>query len=154
MFRPGDAGNSGPRGAGAIALLLGIYGIGLFDTSSAGIIFIVLGLSCVSCRDIFSRLRGAGHRGGISLLLGSLLLPREPLMALEWYSTFRATAIGVALAVSAICFLIVTMLLRSRRQWKEAGDFFRSHGRGDSSRRAFTLWDSQDVRGTLESMQP
>lgn len=124
-FGLGMPGTLVPEVLGAIALLLGIYGIGLFDTSTAGIIFIVLGLSLLVA-EIFSAGFGVlGIGGGISLLLGSLLLPREPLMALEWYSAFRATAIGVALAVSAICFLIVTMLLRSRRQWKEAGDFFR-----------------------------
>jgi len=128
-FGLGMSGTFVPEVLGAIALLLGIYGIGLFDTNTAGIIFMVLGISLLAAEIFTAGFGVLGIGGGISLLIGAILLPREPLMAMEWYSAFRATAIGMALAVSGLSFLIVTMLFRSRRQWKESGAFFRPASR-------------------------
>lgn len=114
-----------PEVLGGIALILGIYGLGLFDTSTAGIIFILLGISLLVAEIFTAGFGILGIGGGISILIGSILLPSEPLMAPDWYSAFIGTAIGVALAVSGLSFLIVTMIIRSRRNWKEAGAYFR-----------------------------
>jgi len=114
-----------PEVLGGIALILGIYGLGLFDTNTAGIVLIILGVILL-VTEIFTAGFGIlGIGGGISLLIGAILLPREPLMAEGWYTSFIATAAGVALAVSGLSFLIITVLIRSRRLWREAGDFFR-----------------------------
>jgi len=111
---------------GAIALLLGIYGLGLFDTSLAGIIFMVLGFALL-VTEIFTGGFGIfGIGGAVSLLIGAILLPQEPLMEADWYGSFMAIAIGVALSVSVISFLIISVLIRSRRRWKESGKFFRA----------------------------
>ncbi|MDO9536622.1 MAG: nodulation protein NfeD [Bacillota bacterium] len=123
-FGLGMPGTIVPETLGGIALLLGIYGLGLFDTNTTGIIFIVLGFSLL-VTEIFTAGFGIlGIGGGVSLLIGAILLPSEPLMAADWYSSFRATAIGLALAVSVLSFLIVMVLIRSRRIWKSSGDFF------------------------------
>ena len=111
---------------GAIALLLGIYGLGMFDTNLAGIIFIVLGFALLATEIFTGGFGILGVGGAVSLLIGSILLPQEPLMEMDWYGSFMATAIGIALAVSVISFLIVTVLIRSRRNWKEKGEFFRA----------------------------
>ena len=123
-FGLGMPGTIVPETLGGIALLLGIYGLGLFDTNTTGIIFIVLGFALL-VTEIFTAGFGIlGIGGGVSLLMGAILLPSEPLMAADWYSGFRATAIGLALAVSGLSFLIVMVLIRSRRIWKDSGEFF------------------------------
>lgn len=125
-FGLGMPGTFIPEVLGAIALLLGIYGIGLFDTNTMGIIFLAVGFALLVA-EIFSAGFGVfGVGGAASLLIGAIMLPQEPLMAEGWYPAFRATAIGVVLAVSAMSFLIVTVLVRSRRLWKESGSFFRA----------------------------
>lgn len=114
-----------PEVLGGIALILGIYGLGLFDTNTAGVVLLILG-AVLLVAEIFTAGFGIlGIGGGISLLLGAILLPVEPLMARGWYSSFIATAIGAALALCGLSFLIITMLIRSRRQWQKSGAFFR-----------------------------
>ena len=123
-FGLGMPGTFVPEVLGAIALLLGIYGIGLFDTNTMGIIFLVVGFALLIV-EIFSAGFGVlGIGGAVSLLVGAIMLPQEPLMAEGWYPAFRATAFGLALSVSLLSFLIVTVLIRSRRLWKESGSFF------------------------------
>lgn len=126
-FGLGMPGTFVPETLGAIALLLGIYGIGLFDTNTMGIIFLVVGFALLVA-EIFSAGFGVfGIGGAVSLLIGAFMLPQEPLMAEGWYPAFRATAIGVVLAVSLLSFMIVTVLVRSRRIWKEkTGSFFQA----------------------------
>ncbi len=125
-FGLGMPGTFVPEVLGAIALLLGIYGIGLFDTNTMGIIFLVVGFALLVA-EIFSAGFGIfGIGGAVSLLVGAIMLPQEPLMAEGWYPAFRATAIGLALAVSLLSFLIVTVVVRSRRLWKKSGSFFRA----------------------------
>lgn len=125
-FGLGMPGTFVPEVLGAIALLLGIYGIGLFDTNTMGIIFIVAGFALL-VSEIFTAGFGIlGVGGAVSLLIGAILLPQEPLMAEGWYDSFRATVFGAVMAVSLLFFLIATVLLRSRRRWKESGSFFRA----------------------------
>lgn len=129
-FGLGMPGTFIPEVLGGIALILGIYGLGLFDTNTAGIVLIVLG-AILLVTEIFTAGFGIlGIGGGISLLIGAILLPGEPLMAEGWYSSFIATAVGVALAVSGLSFLIITVLIRSRRLWQQAGAFFRPAQQG------------------------
>lgn len=130
-FGLGMPGTFVPEVLGALALLLGIYGIGLFDTNTMGIIFLVVGFALL-ISEIFTAGFGIlGIGGAVSLLFGAILLPQEPLMAEGWYASFRATAFGVVLAVSLLFFLIVTVLLRSRRRWRESGSFFRAAPRAE-----------------------
>jgi len=58
-------------------------------------------------------------------VLGAILLPSEPLMAPDWYSSFLATAIGVGAAVGIVAFIIVYMFASTWRRRKEGADFFR-----------------------------
>lgn len=123
-FGLGMPGTFVPEILGSIALLLGIYGIGLFDTNTAGIIFIVLGLGLLVVEVFTAGFGILGIGGGVSLLIGSVLLPSEPLMSPDWYDRFLATVVGAAVGVCALCFLIATMLIRSRRSWKGRETFF------------------------------
>jgi membrane-bound serine protease (ClpP class) len=125
-FGLGMPGTFVPEVMGALALLLGIYGIGLFDTNTMGIIFLIVGFALLITEIFTSGFGVLGIGGAVSLLIGAVLLPREPLMAEGWYPTFLATAVGLVLAVSLISLVITTVLLRSRRSWAKSGAFFRA----------------------------
>jgi len=125
-FGLGMPGTFIPEVLGAIALLLGIYGLGLFDTNTMGIIFLIAGFALLIAEIFTSGFGVLGLGGAVSLLIGAILLPREPLMAEDWYPVFLATAIGLVLAVSLLSFLTATMVLRSRRGWAKSGAFFRA----------------------------
>ena len=115
-----------PEVLGGIALVLGIYGLGMFDTNTAGIVLLLLGAALLAAEVLTSGFGILGIGGGISLLIGAILLPREPLMAPDWYPTFMSVAVAVALGVTLVSFGIVYVFFRSRRQWKDkAGVFFK-----------------------------
>ncbi|HAP32067.1 MAG TPA: hypothetical protein DCQ14_03325 [Firmicutes bacterium] len=124
-FGLGMPGTFIPEVLGALALLLGIYGIGLFDTNTMGIIFLIVGFALLIGEIFTSGFGVLGIGGAVSLLIGAVLLPREPLMAEGWYASFIATVVGLALAVSMLSFVVSTVVLRSRRGWKKSGAFFR-----------------------------
>jgi len=100
---------------GAILLVLGIYGMGLFSTNTAGIAFIVLGLGLITA-EIFTPTFGVLGMGGvISLVLGALLLPQEPLLPNKWYHIFRGTVLGGVSVLALVLLTVVAAVIRSRR---------------------------------------
>ncbi len=114
-----------PEVLGGIALVLGIYGLGMFDTNTAGIILLVLGFGLLAAELFTGGFGVLGVGGAASIVLGAILLPSEPLMAPDWYSSFLATAIGVGAAVGIVAFIIVYMFASTWRRRKEGADFFR-----------------------------
>ncbi len=114
-----------PEVIGGILLIMGIYGIGLFDANTTGIILLLLGIGLI-VTEIFTAGFGIfGIGGALSLLAGAILLPREPLMGTDWYGAFRYTAIGVAVAVAVISLLVIQRIVHSRRH-RPAGHTFLS----------------------------
>ncbi len=113
-----------PEVLGGIALILGIYGLGMFDTNTAGIVLIVLGIALLAAEVLTTGFGILGVGGGISLLIGAVLLPSEPLMAPDWYPSFLSVAIVVAVSITLLSFLIIYVFFRSRRQWKDRGGSF------------------------------
>ncbi len=119
-----------PEVVGGILLIMGIYGIGLFDTNTTGIVLLLLGIGLVIA-EIFTPGFGVlGIGGAISMLVGALLLPLEPLMSAEWYGSFRLTAIGVVLAFLLLAAVITYAVVYSRRRWKDGGSYFMPPQRG------------------------
>lgn len=119
-----------PEVLGGIVLIMGIYGIGLFDTNTTGIILLLLGAALIVA-EIFTPGFGVlGVGGALSLMAGAVLLPLEPLMAADWYGSFRLTAIGIVLAVVLLGAALTAAVVYSRRRWKEGGSYFQPPRRG------------------------
>lgn len=115
-----------PEVIGGILLVLGIYGIGLFDTNTAGIALILLGIVLIIA-EIFTAGFGIfGLGGGVCLLAGAILLPMEPLMAPEWYASFRITVTGTVVGLTLLFLLIAHRVYLSRRRLTGGNPFFRS----------------------------
>ncbi|HEY8449482.1 MAG TPA: NfeD family protein [Bacillota bacterium] len=105
-----------PETLGAVLVLLGLYGLGLFGTNLAGLLLIGLGLVFLVL-EWFAPTHGAlTAAGAVSILLGALLLPAEPLLPDAWFSGFRATAIGLAIGAGLLSALTTGAILRSRRK--------------------------------------
>src|SRR5690606_20539949 len=105
-----------PEVVGGILLVMGIYGIGLFDTSTTGIVLLLLGAGLIIA-EIFTPGFGVlGIGGALSLIAGAILLPFEPLMSAEWYLSFRLTAIGIVLAVLLIALAVTSAVVYSCRR--------------------------------------
>ncbi len=119
-----------PETAGAILLVLGIYGIGLFDTNTTGIILILLGIGLIVAEIFTSGFGILGIGGGVSMIAGAVLLPVEPLMARDWYGAFLATVIGMVIGLLIIVIFVAQRIIHSRRQWTGGSAYFNPPERG------------------------
>lgn len=114
-----------PEVIGGILLLMGIYGIGLFDTNTTGILLLILGIGLIIAEIFTAGFGILGIGGAVCLVAGAVLLPIEPLMAADWYRSFRLTAIGTVIAVTVLVLVVAQRVLRSRKRWTDGSNFFK-----------------------------
>lgn len=119
-----------PEVTGVILVVLGIYGIGLFDTNTAGIIMLILGAGLIAAEIFTSGFGILGIGGAASLLAGAILLPTEPLMARDWYSTFLVTVTGTVIGLLVIVLVVAQRIISSRRKYKSGSDYFMAPQKG------------------------
>ncbi len=113
-----------PEVGGLILLIMGIYGIGLFDANTTGIILLLLGLGLILAEVFTSGFGVLGAGGAISLAIGAIMLPVEPLMETDWYTNFIVTVAGVVLGLVLIMVVVVQRIIRSRRRWTGGSEHF------------------------------
>lgn len=113
-----------PEVTGAILVVLGIYGIGLFDTNTTGIVLLLLGVGLIAAEIFTSGFGILGIGGAASLVAGAVLLPTEPLMARDWYTTFLVTVVGTVLGLVIIIIFVAQRIIHSRRQWTGGSEYF------------------------------
>ncbi len=113
-----------PEVSGAILVILGIYGIGLFDTNTTGVVLLLLGIGLIVAEIFTSGFGILGIGGALSLVAGAVLLPLEPLMARDWYGTFIATVVGTVLGLVIIIIFVAQRVIQSRRKWTGGSSYF------------------------------
>ncbi len=119
-----------PEVGGAILLVLGIYGIGLFDINTTGVILLLLGVGLIAAELFTSGFGILGIGGAISLVAGAVMLPTEPLMARDWYGTFLVTVVGTVLGFVLIMIFVVQRIIHSRRTWTGGSEYFNPPEKG------------------------
>ena len=119
-----------PEVSGAILLVLGIYGIGLFDTNTTGIVLLLLGVGLLVAEIFTSGFGILGIGGAFSMIAGAIMLPMEPLMARDWYAAFLVTVIGTMLGLLVIIIIVAQRVIHSRRQWQDGSTYFEQPKRG------------------------
>ncbi len=119
-----------PEVSGLILLVLGIYGLGLFDTNTTGIIMLLLGAGLIAAEIFTSGFGILGIGGAASLLAGAVLLPTEPLMEADWYGTFLVTVVGTVIGLLIIVLVVAQRVLHSRRQHKGGSTYFNPPEKG------------------------
>lgn len=119
-----------PEVSGAILVVLGIYGIGLFDTNTTGIVLLLLGAGLIVAEIFTSGFGILGVGGAISVIAGAILLPMEPLMAREWYATFLVTVVGTTMGLLIIFFFVAQSVIKSRKRWRNGSAFFNAPEKG------------------------
>lgn len=113
-----------PEVSGLILVILGIYGIGLFDTNTTGIILLLVGLGLIIAELFTAGFGILGIGGSLSMVAGAILLPMEPLMAREWYTTFVITVVGTVIGLLIIMIFIVQRIIDSRRRFTDGSAYF------------------------------
>ena len=88
-----------PEIGGLILLLLGVYGFGLFDINTGGILILLLGIGLIIAEIFTAGFGILGIGGALCMVIGAILLPLEPLMAADWYNSFRSIVFGTVIAI-------------------------------------------------------
>ncbi len=105
-----------PEVGGAIALVLALFGLGMFEVNTLGIILIVLSIAFFIV-EVFTPTFGIMTTFGvITLIIGGLMLPFEPMLPEEWFRAFRLTVIGMGLATGGFFFFIITKAISLRKK--------------------------------------
>ncbi len=113
-----------PEVSGAILLVLGIYGIGLFDTNTTGIVLLLLGTGLIIAELLTAGFGIMGIGGAFAMVAGAILLPMEPLMARDWYATFLVTVVGTVAGLLLVIIFIVQRIIHSRRTYQGGSSYF------------------------------
>ncbi len=112
-----------PEVLGGIALVMAVFGMGLFEIHTTGIILILLGIGLIIAELFVAGFGILGIGGAASLLIGALLLPlEEPLIGADWYRIFVIIVVGTVVAFTLIILVVVQRIISTRRYSKEAVD--------------------------------
>ncbi len=114
-----------PEVLGAVSLVLGLAGMGLFQGNLAAALLILLGTGLLIA-ELFTPSYGVLGVGGLaSVVLGILFFPVEPLMPAGWFAAFKAVAAGIGVAGAALMIVAVTGLagIRKLRPVHGEGEF-------------------------------
>lgn len=105
-----------PETLGAICLILGLSGMGLFQGNLSAGLLILLGIGLLVA-ELFTPTFGIlGIGGVISLVLGILFFPVEPMMPKHWFTAFRYTALGVGIVGAGFLLMVVIGVSKLRRR--------------------------------------
>ena len=111
-----------PEVLGAISLVLALYGLGLFEVNILAGVFIIIGIGMLVAEVLTPSYGALGVGGIISIVLGSIFLPVEPMMPVEWFERFRATVAGVGIVSGILLIILLSALLRLRKVQKVHGE--------------------------------
>jgi membrane-bound serine protease (ClpP class) len=104
-----------PEVLGAICLVLALYGLGMFEINLFAVIMIILGIGLLVAEALTPTYGVLGTGGVISLIVGIIYLPVEPLVADRWLAQFRLMAIGIGAVGSLFLVALIAGIARLRK---------------------------------------
>ena len=103
-----------PEMVGAIAMILALYGMGMFSVSTFGAILIVAAMVLFIAEALTPTFGILTLGGVICLIMGALMFPQEPLLPEDWVTGFRRTVFVVAILSAGIVVLGLGLVLKAR----------------------------------------
>ncbi len=103
-----------PEMVGAIAMILALYGMGMFSVSTFGAILIVAAMVLFIAEALTPTFGILTLGGVICLIMGALMFPQEPLLPEDWVTGFRRTVFVVAIMSAGIVVLGLGLVLKAR----------------------------------------
>lgn len=113
-----------PEMIGAICLVLSLYGLGLFEVNVFGVLLIIIAVLLFIAEALTPTFGILTTGGAICLIIGALILPKEPFLVgpeSGWFEGFVLTVLGVAVASAAFFFFAVGAVLKSRKRKAKVG---------------------------------
>jgi membrane-bound serine protease (ClpP class) len=103
-----------PEMVGAIAMILALYGMGMFSVSTFGVILIVAGIILLIAEVLTPTFGVLTLGGAVCLILGAIMFPQEPFMPAEWISDFRQTVFAIVIISVVVIVLGLGFVLKTR----------------------------------------
>jgi membrane-bound serine protease (ClpP class) len=103
-----------PEMVGAIAMILALYGMGMFSVSTFGAILIVAAMVLFIAEALTPTFGILTLGGVVCLIMGALMFPQEPLLPEDWVTGFRRTVFVVAIMSAGIVVLGLGLVLKAR----------------------------------------
>jgi membrane-bound serine protease (ClpP class) len=113
-----------PEMIGAICLILALYGIGLFEVNVFGVLLIIVAVLLFIAEALTPTFGILTTGGAICLIIGALILPKEPFLVSPesgWFEGFVLTVLGVAIASALFFFFAVGAVLKIRKRRAQVG---------------------------------
>lgn len=105
-----------PETIGALSLVLGLIGLGLFNTSTSGLVLILLA-ALFFVAELFTPTHGVlATAGVVAMILGAIFLIDEPLLSRDFLQTFRTVGIASAVLSGGVVLGAVWVALKTRSQ--------------------------------------
>ena len=104
-----------PEVLGAISLVLALFGLGMFEVNMFAVVLFILGVGLLIAEALTPTYGILGAGGVISLVLGIIFLPVEPLVADRWLFQFRLMAAGIGIVGSVFLLVLLAGLIRLRK---------------------------------------
>ncbi len=104
-----------PEVVGAICLVLALFGLGMFAVNTTGVVLLILAIVFFIAEVLTPTFGILTLAGVISMVLGAMLLPFEPLLPAAWYIAFRRTVFGMAAVTGGFLAFVVTKLIPLRK---------------------------------------
>jgi membrane-bound serine protease (ClpP class) len=104
-----------PEVLGAICLVLALFGLGMFEINLFAVIMIILGIGLLVAEALTPTYGVLGTGGVISLVVGIIYLPVEPLVTDRWLAQFRLMAIGIGAVGSLFLVALIAGIARLRK---------------------------------------
>lgn len=103
-----------PEMVGAIAMILALYGMGMFSVSTFGVLLIVAGIVLLVA-EVLTPTFGVLTVGGVvCLILGAIMFPQEPFMPAGWISGFRQTVFVIVILSVVVIVIGLGFVLKTR----------------------------------------
>ena len=103
-----------PEMVGAIAMILALYGMGMFSVSTFGVLLIVAGIILLIAEVLTPTFGVLTIGGAICLVLGAIMFPQEPFMPAEWISDFRQTVFAIVILSVVIIVVGLGFVMKTR----------------------------------------
>ena len=145
-----------PEMVGAICVVLALYGMGFFSVSAFGILLIVLAVILFIAEALTPTFGILTTGGAICLVLGALLLPKEPFLFSEGlFEGFLTTVVGVGVASAAFFLFAAAKIIRIRRKKPKVGELMgrtakviaEINGEGGLVKVRGEIWKAKSVNG-------
>jgi len=110
-----------PETIGAIFLLIALYSLGLFEVQIFALFLILLGILFFIAELMTPTFGALTLAGVVCLFIGAILLPVEPFLPRDWYSSFLALSAGIAIATALFFVFGISAVLRVRKRRARVG---------------------------------